>query len=80
MTHIEKSVPVGKSLVVILIFLNTVILKTAFIVNENWYWALVITVPLLVIASYTSRQKKVSKKVQQNYKQLSAINSEYIVA
>jgi hypothetical protein len=42
----------------LLVFLNTLILKIAFIQNEKMYAALVITLPLLLLAIYYLSQKK----------------------
>jgi len=41
---------------IVLVFLNSVILETALTYNTNWYWLLVITLPLLII-SLLSRKK-----------------------
>jgi hypothetical protein len=45
----ENHVSATGYLLVILVFLNAVILKTAFIKNENWYIALLITLPLVLV-------------------------------
>lgn len=58
MTQHKKNVPIGGVIVLLLVFLNALIAKTAFMVNENWYWALLFTIPLLLIAIWDIRQKK----------------------
>jgi hypothetical protein len=37
-------------ILLILTLINVVIVKTAYTVNEKWYWALLIFIPLLLIA------------------------------
>jgi len=32
------------------VLINAIILKQAYIVNENWYWLLPLTIPILIIA------------------------------
>lgn len=41
-----------------LILLNALILQAAFTGNEKWYWALLITLPMAIIALRDIRQKK----------------------
>src|SRR4051812_42194321 len=54
----KKQVSVSKMIVLALIIINVIIVRTAFIGNSNWYWALVIFVPLLLLAISNIRQKK----------------------
>ena len=42
----------------LLIFLNAVVLKTAFVHHSKWYSALFITLPLLLAAILSDKQKK----------------------
>jgi len=42
----------------ILIILNIIIVKVAYLGNESWYWALWLTLPLLLLAIRDTRQKK----------------------
>ena len=39
------------------VLVNVIILYAAFIKNENWYWALLVSAPLLVMVS-RNRNKK----------------------
>ena len=50
MLHKEKNVSVSGTIILLLVISNVLILKVAFIQNENWYWALVVSLPLLLIA------------------------------
>jgi hypothetical protein len=52
-------------MVFILVFINAVILKVAFIVEEDLYWLLVVTLPLLALAVFSSR--KSTRRVEQKY-------------
>src|SRR3954469_3775070 len=54
----KKFVSISKMIVLLLITINVIIVRTAFIGNSNWYWALVIFVPLLLLAIANIRQKK----------------------
>ena len=58
MLHNEKDIPVSGMIVLLLVILNVLILKVAFIKNEDWYWALVITLPMLLIAILDVRKRK----------------------
>lgn len=60
-----KKVSASGTMVLLLIFLNTVVVKVAFIRNSKWYLALFVTVPLLLITLYITRQKK-QKKIAAN--------------
>lgn len=46
-------------LAVVLLLLNAVILETALVKNSDWYYALWITLPLLAVAIYQSKKKKI---------------------
>src|SRR6186997_1349366 len=54
----RKQVSFSRMVVLLLLLVNAVILKIAFTGNSNWYWALVIFVPLLLLAISNIRQKK----------------------
>lgn len=58
MLHNEKNVPVSYNIILLLVFLNALILKVAFIQNESWYFGLIVTFPLLLVAIYNVRQRK----------------------
>ncbi len=52
-------------MVLTLIFINAIVVKVAFLSGENWYWLLVVTLPLLLMSVYTKRKRK--RTVIQNY-------------
>ena len=54
----RKQVSFSRMVVLVLLLVNAVILKIAFTGNSDWYWALVIFVPLLLLAISNIRQKK----------------------
>ena len=54
----ENGVSVTETLIILLVFLNALILKFAFVSNENWYWSLIITLPLLLVIILDILQKK----------------------
>lgn len=41
-----------------IILLNAVILEMAYTGNSNWYWCLVVTIPLLALIIWDKRQQK----------------------
>lgn len=53
-----KPVSVKGMVLSILLFANAIILMEAYVYNQQWYWALIVTVPLLIIAIRDVRQKK----------------------
>jgi hypothetical protein len=57
MLHKENHVPISGIIILLLVYLNAFILKMAFIQNKNWYEALIITLPLLIVAVYDNRAR-----------------------
>jgi hypothetical protein len=55
MLNNEKHVSVRGTVILLLVLINTLILKVAFTENEGLYIALVITLPLLFIAAKKNR-------------------------
>ncbi len=56
---IQKNDPsIARMIIVILVFFNAVIVKTAFVSNKDWWWVLAISLPLLLIAVFNSRRNK----------------------
>ncbi len=53
-----KHIPANGMILALLVLANALILSAAFTENENWYYALWITVPLLILALLDSTQKK----------------------
>ena len=58
MNHIKKPLSISNGVPFILLLLNVLVLKAAYIHNPNWYGVLLITVPLFLIAVANTRQKK----------------------
>jgi hypothetical protein len=54
----KQHISVGGAILLIVVLLNTIILQTAYTGNDTWYWALLVTVPLLFIAIWDRQQKK----------------------
>src|SRR6476620_8924356 len=54
----SKQVSVRNMILIILVLLNAVILSKGFTTNEKWYWLLIISLPLLLIAIRDILQKK----------------------
>jgi len=64
----KKPASFSGMIVLILVFINAVILKTALITSEKWYCGLVISLPLLIIALRDTRRKK-PVFVHQNFRE-----------
>ncbi|MBL0337436.1 MAG: FMN-binding glutamate synthase family protein [Chitinophagaceae bacterium] len=58
MSRNQKSVSASGVIILIIVLLNAIILKTAYINNADYYWALLILLPLLLLAIYNIKQKK----------------------
>jgi len=58
MSQYKENNPGGGIVVLLLLLINALIAKVAFIRNENLYWVLIITLPLLLLAIYDFRYKK----------------------
>ena len=58
MIQSRKAISVSGMIISLVVLLNAVILKAAFTGTGAWYWALLISVPLLLIAIRDVFQKK----------------------
>jgi hypothetical protein len=58
MTQYKPRVSASGMVIAFLILLNTIFLKSAYVDNDKYYWALLITVPLLVIAIWDRLRRK----------------------
>jgi glutamate synthase domain-containing protein 2 len=54
----QKQVSASGIIVFSLVLINVIIIRAAYTANDNWYWALLITLPLLALALLNTRQKK----------------------
>jgi hypothetical protein len=72
MPYSETKVPISRVVILLLVFLNALIIKVAFIRNESWYWALVVTLPLLLLATYHLFVEKA--RLRNNLRQRSRIS------
>lgn len=48
--HLNTNVPHRGTAVLLLVLANAVILKQGFILENNFYWLLLLTIPLLLVA------------------------------
>jgi hypothetical protein len=60
MSRNQEKVSANGIVILILVMLNVIILKTAFINDAQIYWGLVITLPLLLIAIFDTIKKKLA--------------------
>ena len=61
----RKEISISGMIVLFVVLLNAAILKAAFTGNANWYWALIVSLPLLIIAIKDRFQKK--HAIMRNY-------------
>lgn len=65
MLNKETQTSFGGSIILLLVVVSVLFLKTGFIYNNNWYWGLLFTLPLLLIAIVAVKQTKHS--ILRNY-------------
>ncbi|MEP6465105.1 MAG: FMN-binding glutamate synthase family protein [Parafilimonas sp.] len=53
----KKNFSVSGSIILLLVFINVIIIRSAFVNNANWYWFLIVSAPLLLVAIINVRQK-----------------------
>lgn len=58
MTGKQKPISASKIIITFLVLLNAIAIRAGYTGNENWYWSLSITIPLLLLAILNIRQKK----------------------
>jgi glutamate synthase domain-containing protein 2 len=54
----QKPVSVSTLILLMLVLANAAVIRTAYAVHANWYWALIITMPLLLLAIRDRKQRK----------------------
>lgn len=54
----DRQVSIGGMIITVIVLLNAIVLKSSFEGNDNNYWWLAITLPLLIIALFDVFQKK----------------------
>jgi len=50
MTGKKKPIPATGSIILFLVLLNAISIRAGYSENEKWYWVLIITLPLLLLA------------------------------
>ena len=58
MTGKQKPISASKIIIIFLVLLTAITIRAGYLRNENWYWSLSITIPLLLLAILNIRQKK----------------------
>jgi hypothetical protein len=54
----QKPVSASGIIILFLVLLNAIAIREGYTGNEKWYWALTVTLPLLLLAILNIRQKK----------------------
>lgn len=58
MLRYKKQFSVSGAILLTTVLLNAIILERAFTANSNWWWALLVSLPLLAIAIWDRQQKR----------------------
>jgi hypothetical protein len=58
MTTKEKSISVRDMVILFLVLVNVLVVKVGYSESMKWYWMLVLTVPLLILAILRGSEKK----------------------
>jgi hypothetical protein len=53
----KKRDPVSGIIILLLVLANAITIVEAYTGNDKWFWALVVTVPLLLLTIITLRQR-----------------------
>lgn len=54
----KKRVPANGIIILILVLANIIAIREGYVAGEKWYWVLVLTLPLLLLAIVNIRQRK----------------------
>ncbi len=63
MTRNQKQGPASRLIILMLVFGTVISVKEGYIGNEKWYWILIVTVPLLLLAMVNGRREKHDESV-----------------
>lgn len=69
----HKIVSASGIIVLSLAILNIIIIRAGFANNVNWYWALTVSLPLLLLAIFNIRQKKACALAQLSFNRICAL-------
>lgn len=58
MSHNRQKDSASGTWMLAVVLLNTLVLKFGFVTDSRWYWALVVTVPLLWLALRSSMRER----------------------
>jgi hypothetical protein len=52
----KQEISKGRVIISLLILLNAIVLEQGLVVNDKWYWVLLLTVPVLIISQVLRRR------------------------
>lgn len=64
MNQREKQVPANGLLILVLVLISTIAVTEGFTGNGKYYWVLIISLPVLLLAILNNRQPKQQRKKQ----------------
>jgi hypothetical protein len=54
----SKQIISGSMLIFSLLLVNAIVLRSAFTLNEKWYWLLLATIPMLVVVQMVAKRNR----------------------
>ena len=63
----NKTVSVRRTIIAFLVILNVVFIKAGFTRDANWYWFILVTLPLLILALTIKYNKTLLTQKNNNY-------------
>ncbi len=58
MIQAEKKTSPNEMILFVSVLINVVVLEHAFTINEQWYWALIVTLPTIIFAGIYNKKSK----------------------
>jgi len=77
MSRNQEQISASGIIILILVLLNVIILKTAFLHDAQIYWGLMISLPLLLIAIFDTIKKK--RAIRSEFRQLKSPSALWIL-
>jgi len=57
MTPDKRKISASGLIAALIVLCNAIVLKNGFTIHKGWYWALLVTIPLLLTTIITTRRK-----------------------
>ena len=54
----QKSIPISRMIILLFVLINVIVIRQAYTGSGKWYYVLILTLPLLILAITNTRQRK----------------------